>query len=84
MPNQMNIDTSELLRKKDWVKMEAINRVTAENYNLKNEMDKAAEFINYYLQEIPLSREAHNWLIRNGYKDESYQSDIFGQEIVEP
>lgn len=26
----------------------------------------------------------HNWLIRNGYKDESYQESVYGQEIYEP
>ena len=48
---------------------------------LKCEMQEAAELINCYLQEIPLNPKAHNWLIRNGYKDESYQADIYGQEI---
>ena len=48
---------------------------------LKCEMQEAAELINCYLQEIPLNPKAHNWLIRNGYKDESYQADVYGQEI---
>lgn len=48
---------------------------------LKCEMQEAAELITCYLQEIPLNPKAHNWLIRNGYKDESYQADIYGQEI---
>lgn len=48
---------------------------------LKCEMQEAAELINCYLQEIPLNPKAHNWLIRNGYKDESYQADIYAQEI---
>ena len=46
------------------------------------EMDKASEFITDYLQEIPLCKEPHNWLIRNGYEDKSYQGVSFGQEIV--
>ena len=77
----LDIDTSEIMRKRDEEKMEVINRLTAENARLKIEMDEAAEHINDYLQEIPLFPKAHNWLIRNGYKDESYQSDIYGQEI---
>jgi hypothetical protein len=48
----------------------------------KREMDEAAEHINCYLQEISANPEPHNWLIRNGYKDESYQECLFGQEIV--
>ena len=48
----------------------------------KREMDEAAEHINNYLQEISANPEPHNWLIRNGYKDESYQECLFGQEIV--
>ena len=59
------------------------NLIATENARLKKEMDEAAEYINDYLQEIPLFPKAHNWLIRNGYKDESYQNDIYGQEIVE-
>lgn len=50
---------------------------------LEKEMDEAAEYINFYLQEIPLNPQAHNWLIRNGYKDESYQESFYGQEIAE-
>ena len=79
----MSIDTSDVMRMKDEDKMEVINRLTVENSRLKKEMDEAAEHINLYLQEIPTNPQAHNWLIRNGYKDESYQSDIYGQEIVE-
>ena len=48
---------------------------------LKCEMDEAAEHIRDYLQEIPTYPKAHNWLIRNGYQDTSYQADVFGQEI---
>lgn len=48
---------------------------------LRSEMKEAADLINCYLQEIPLNSKAHNWLIRNGYKDESYQADVYGQEI---
>lgn len=48
---------------------------------LKCEMDEAAEHIRDYLQEIPTYPKAHNWLIRNGYQDTSYQADIYGQEI---
>lgn len=59
-------------------------RLVAENARLKKEMDEAAEYINDYLQEIPLFYKAHNWLIRNGYKDESYQETIYGQEIYQP
>lgn len=50
---------------------------------LKCEMDEAAEHIQDYLQEIPTYPKAHNWLIRNGYQDTSYQADIYGQEIHE-
>ena len=50
---------------------------------LKRELDEAANHINNYLQEIPEHPKAHNWLIRNGYKDESYQECVFGQEIVD-
>lgn len=49
----------------------------------KREMDEAAEHINEYLQEIPTMPKAHNWLIRNGYKDTSYQASVYGQEIVD-
>ena len=59
-------------------------RIVAENARLKKEMDEAAEYINGYLQEIPTCYKPHNWLIRNGYKDESYQESIYGQEIYEP
>lgn len=44
---------------------------------VKREMDEAAEFINDYLNEIPVYHPPHDWLIRNGYKDTSYQNDIF-------
>jgi hypothetical protein len=44
---------------------------------VKREMDEAAEFIDDYLREIPVYRPPHDWLIRNGYKDTSYQNDIF-------
>ena len=81
---EMPIDTSDVMRMKDADKMEVINRLTAENARMKQEMNEAAAFINLYLQEIPLHYEPHNWLIRNGYKDESYQSSTFGQEIFEP
>jgi hypothetical protein len=57
-------------------------RIVAENARLKKEMDEAAEYINGYLQEIPTYPKAHNWLVRNGYQDESYQSTVYGQEIV--
>ena len=80
----MLVDTSEILHKKDYEKMEEINRLTVENARLKKEMDEAAEYINDYLQEIPMSYRPHNWLIRNGYKDESYQESVYGQEIYEP
>ena len=53
----------------------------AELPKLKAEMDEAAEHITWYLGEIPLQPEPHNWLIRNGYKDTSYQECIYGQEI---
>lgn len=68
---------------KDADKMEVINRLTVENARLKQEMNEAAEHINDYLQEIPCYPKAHNWLIRNGFKDESYQECFYGQEIVE-
>ena len=48
----------------------------------KREMDEAATFINKYLEDAALDPKAHNWLIRNGYQDASYQADTFGQEIV--
>lgn len=48
----------------------------------KREMDGAAEHVLDCLQRTPLDPKAHNWLIRNGYKDISYQADVFGQEIV--
>ena len=48
----------------------------------KCEMDEAAAFINEYLEDSALDPKAHNWLIRNGYQDTSYQADVFGQEIV--
>lgn len=48
----------------------------------KREMDKTATFITEYLDTSPLDPKAHNWLIRNGYRDISYQGSIFGQEIV--
>lgn len=59
-------------------------RLVAENARLKKEMDEAAGYINEFLDEMPLRYEPHNWLIRNGYKDESYQSGTFGQEIYKP
>lgn len=49
----------------------------------KREMDEAAEHVNVLLQEIPTNPRPHNWLIRNGYKDESYQECFFGQEIYD-
>ena len=76
--------TELLRRKKDCEKMELINRLSVENARLKKEMDEAAEYINDYLQEISAYYKAHNWLIRNGYKDESYQESVYGQEIYEP
>lgn len=48
----------------------------------KLELDEAATFINKYLEDSALDPKAHNWLIRNGYQDASYQADIFGQVIV--
>lgn len=48
----------------------------------KLELGEAATFINKYLEDSALDPKAHNWLIRNGYQDTSYQADIFGQEIV--
>lgn len=48
----------------------------------EREMDEAATFINKYLEDSALDPKAHNWLIRNGYQDASYQADIFGQEIL--
>lgn len=59
------------------------NRIEAAAARMKREMDEAAEYINLYLGEIPLKPEPHNWLIRNGYKNESYQESFFGQEIEE-
>jgi hypothetical protein len=47
-------------------------------------MDEAARFVNDFLQETSTNYKAHNWLIRNGYKDESYQESVYGQEIYEP
>jgi len=44
---------------------------------VKREMDEAAEFIDDYLRAIMVYRPPHDWLIRNGYKDTSYQNDIF-------
>ncbi len=43
----------------------------------QRELAEAAGYINDYLQEIPLYRPAHDWLIRNGFQDTSYQNDIF-------
>ena len=43
----------------------------------KRELAEAAEYINDYLQEIPLYRPGHDWLVRNGFEDTSYQNDIF-------
>ncbi len=47
---------------------------------VKREMDEAAEFINDYLQEIPVYRPPHDWLVRNGYEDTSYQNGVFEME----
>lgn len=49
---------------------------------LKREIYEAVPFVNKYLEDAALNPKAHNWLIRNGYQDASYQADIFGQEIV--
>lgn len=49
---------------------------------LKREIYEAVKFVNEYLEDAALNPKAHNWLIRNGYQDTSYQADIFGQEIV--
>ena len=49
----------------------------------KRELDEADLHITDFLNDCSVNRKAHNWLIRNGYKDESYQADVFGQEIVE-
>ena len=46
------------------------------------ELDEAAKHINAYLNEIPINPAPHNWLIRNGYRDESYQAGTYGQEVV--
>ena len=51
--------------------------IMRERERLRKEMDEAAEHINSYLNEIPINRVPHDWLIRNGYKDESYQSSSF-------
>lgn len=59
-------------------------RLVAENDRMKKEMDEAAGYINEFLDEMPFRYDAHNWLIRNGYKDESYQAGTFGQEIYKP
>lgn len=48
----------------------------------KLELNEAATFVNKYLEDAALDSKAHNWLIRNGYQDTSYQADIFGQDIV--
>ena len=53
----------------------------ASRQDYKAELDEAAQHINAYLGEVPLNPSAHNWLIRNGYRDESYQAEIYGQEI---
>lgn len=47
---------------------------------VKREMNEAAEFINDYLQEIPVCRKPHDWLVRNGYTDTSYQNAVFAEE----
>lgn len=60
-----------------------INRRIAEHAHIRKEMDEAAEHINFFLQDMPLNPRAHNWLIRNGYKDLSYQESVYGQEITE-
>lgn len=49
---------------------------------IRDRLDEAASFINEFLDEMPLQKEAHNWLIRNGYKDTSYQGDFWGPEVV--
>lgn len=51
--------------------------LTEEEEHYQRELAEAAEYINDYLQEIPLYRPAHDWLIRNGFQDTSYQNDIF-------
>ena len=58
------------------------DRLEAAAKHEKAEMDDAARFINEFLDANPLWKEAHNWLIRNGYEDKSYQGDFWGQEIV--
>ena len=40
----------------------------------RKEKAAAAELINTMLDDLPLMPEAHDWLIRNGFKDESYQA----------
>ena len=59
------------------VLLELVDRVERAS---KREMDEAAEFINDYLQEIPLFRPPHDWLVRNGYTDTSYQNGVFAEE----
>ena len=60
---------------------EYVSRIRAaigrERERLRKEMDEAAEHINSYLNEIPINRVPHDWLIRNGYKDVSYQHNMF-------
>jgi len=51
--------------------------LTYEEERYQRELAEAAEHINDYLQEIPLYRPAHDWLIRNGFEDTSYQNDFF-------
>ena len=49
----------------------------------KAELDAAAKLITSMMDDLPLDPRAHNWLIRNGYKDESYQAGTYGQELAE-
>ena len=51
--------------------------ISEEEERYQRELAEAADYINDYLQEIPLYRPAHDWLIRNGFEDTSYQNDIF-------
>ena len=51
--------------------------------HLKREMDEAAKYIISYLDDTPLDEKPHNWLVRNGYEDTSYQGDCFGQRLME-
>ena len=60
-----------------------LKRVAMRLRQVQRELDEAAKHINAYLGEVPLNPSAHNWLIRNGYRDESYQAEIYGQEVVD-